>query len=130
MMILTVQIRSVFVSITAGLIVGILFDLYRIFRGFNNPNKYITFFEDILFWTLSAILVFIFLLRTNYAYVGLYVYAFIGLGLYLYIRIISKVYIKIQYLIIKKVSKAVRIIRNIIFYPFRLLFYKKKSKKK
>lgn len=128
MMIITVQIKSIFLSISAGLLVGIFFDLYRLFRGVKNPNKYITFLEDILFWILSAILVFIFLLYNNYAYIGLYVYLFIGLGLYLYIMFISKFFISVQSVVFKNVFKSCRIFVNNIFYPFRILIYKRNRK--
>jgi spore cortex biosynthesis protein YabQ len=128
-MIISVQIKSIFLSISAGLLVGVLFDLYRLFRGLKNPNKYITFFEDILFWILSAILVFIFLLYNNYAYIGLYVYLFIGLGLYFYIMFLSKLFISVQSTVFKNVFKTIRIFVNNIFYPFRILIYRQNRKK-
>lgn len=127
---MTIQIKLVFFSIFAGIITGILFDIYRVLRGFENPKKILTFLEDILFWIFASLIVFIFLLLTNYAYMGIYVYMYIALGIYIYIKLISKIFIKIQYRIIKIGGKIFRITKNTLMYPFDLVLYKIKSKNK
>ena len=55
------QFRIVLVGIAAGIIIGILYDLYRVVRG-NNVPKVIKIIEDTLFWILCAIVVFLFIL--------------------------------------------------------------------
>ena len=81
------QVKLLVFSLASGMITGVLFDIYRIIRGLENPNRVITFIEDTLFWILTGILVFVFLLYTNYAYVGFYVYLFIAIGIYLYMNL-------------------------------------------
>jgi spore cortex biosynthesis protein YabQ len=125
---LSMQFNLVICSLIAGIITGILFDMYRAIRGFSSI-KLLTIIEDILFWILSAILVFIFLLYNNYAYIGLYVYLFIGLGLYFYIMFLSKLFISVQSTVFKNVFKTIRIFVNNIFYPFRILIYRQNRKK-
>jgi spore cortex biosynthesis protein YabQ len=124
------QINLLGFSILAGVITGMLFDLYRVFRGLENPNIVVTFIEDTLFWILTSIIVFIFLLNTNYAYMRAYVYVAIALGVILYIALLSKHFIKIQYKLIRTIAKVIRVIFNFLIYPLELLFYNVKRKNK
>ncbi|MHC1685530.1 MAG: spore cortex biosynthesis protein YabQ [Clostridiaceae bacterium] len=115
------QILILLFSFIAGVVTGILFDLYRVIRGFQNPNKYITFFEDILFWVFASIVVFIFLLKTSFAYLNFYCYLYIIFGLYLYIRFLSKKLISVLSRFLNGVFSILRIIKNYLLYPLQLL---------
>jgi spore cortex biosynthesis protein YabQ len=124
------QFRLVIFSLAAGILTGILFDFYRLIRGFSNINKIVVFIEDTLFWIFTSVIVFIFLLYTNYAYIGMYVYMCIAIGVYLYIKLFSRIFIKSQYKTFKVLGKAFRVTRNFILYPFQLLIYGAKTKNK
>ncbi|KZL93124.1 spore cortex biosynthesis protein YabQ [Clostridium magnum] len=124
------QFWLVVFSITAGIITGVLFDSYRLIRGFSNVNKVIVFIEDTLFWVFTAIVVFAFLVYENYAYIGMYVYMCIAIGVYLYIRVFSKFYISSQYKILKFLGKIARVAKNWILYPFQFIIYTFKRKNK
>lgn len=127
---ISTQFNLIVFSILAGVITGVLFDLYRVFRGLECPNKFVTFIEDTLFWILTGIIVFIFLLRTNYAYMREYVYIAIAAGILIYMVLISKYFIKVQYKVIRTVTKFIRISVNFLFYPLQLLVYSIKRKNK
>jgi spore cortex biosynthesis protein YabQ len=114
----------------AGVITGVLFDLYRVFRGLENPNIVVTFIQDTLFWILTGIIVFIFLLNTNHAYMREYVYLAIAAGVLLYRAFLSKYFIKVQYKVIRTTSKFIRVTFKFLFYPLQLLFYNIKRKNK
>ncbi|SHH96372.1 spore cortex biosynthesis protein YabQ [Clostridium grantii] len=118
-----IQIKMMIYSLFTGIITGILFDVYRTIRGFENPNKVLTVLEDILFWILVGLLDFIFLLYNNYAYIGIYVYGFLFLGIFLYIKFSSKVFIKTINRILLFIVKIIRVVLNIIMYPFNLFYY-------
>ncbi|MCT8977485.1 spore cortex biosynthesis protein YabQ [Clostridium sp. CX1] len=124
------QFRLVIFSLIAGIITGVLFDSYRLIRGFSSVNKIITFIEDTLFWIFTAVVVFIFLLYTNYAYIGVYVYMCIAIGIYLYIKLLSHIFIKSQYKVLGILGKVLRISRNLILYPFQVIVYSIKRKNK
>ncbi|MDW8801681.1 spore cortex biosynthesis protein YabQ [Clostridium sp. A1-XYC3] len=124
------QFRLVIFSLIAGIITGVLFDSYRLIRGFSSVNKIITFIEDTLFWIFTAVVVFIFLLYTNYAYIGAYVYMCIAIGIYLYIKLLSHIFIKSQYKVLGILGKVLRISRNLILYPFQVIVYSIKRKNK
>lgn len=125
------QFGLIVFSLISGIITGVLFDLYRLIRGFNNSNKIITFIEDTLFWIFTAVVVFIFLLYTNYAYIGMYLYMWIAIGIYLYMKLASRIFINSQYKLLKFLGKSFRIIINNILYPFQFILYliRRKNKK-
>ena len=123
------QLKLVIFSFFSGVLTGILFDVYRIIRGVKGPNKIITFIEDMLFWIFSSVVVFVFLLFTNYAYIGFYVYLLIAFGIYMYLKLLSKLLLNVQYKIIRAVTKFIRISKNILLFPFDVLLYTIKRKK-
>lgn len=118
-----VQLSLLWYSILAGIFTGILFDIYRVLRGSGPKNKIISFIEDMLFWILAAILIFVFLLWKTGAIINIYVFSFVGIGIYLYIMIFSNRLIKHYRKMLLKLLKAIRIISNLIIFPFRIIKY-------
>lgn len=124
------QVELITFSLLSGIITGVFFDIYRLIRGFGNPNKFLTIIQDLLFWTLTSIVVFIFLMYTNKGYINFYVYVCLIIGVYLYLKLLSRVFIKLQYRSLKFNGRVVRVVLNVILYPVNLLFYRLKIKKK
>ncbi|MFU0824383.1 spore cortex biosynthesis protein YabQ [Clostridium sp.] len=124
------QINMILYSILAGILTGLLFDIYRLIRGFENPNRILTFIEDILFWIFAALLVFIFLLYTGYMYVGVHLYIYIALGLYIYVKLMSKYFLKIQYRFMMFLARILRVMINFLLYPLQLMLCKIAKKNK
>ena len=122
------EIDIVVYSILSGILTGVLFDLYNIIRGIKIP-KIIVVIEDILFWILSAIIVFAFLLYTNYAFLGPYVYIFMILTLIVYLKLISPTVLKIERYLISKIGKFIRIIFKNLIYPIKIIYYSISGKK-
>ena len=103
-----IQFSIIMYAILAGILTGAMFDLYRIIRG-SNVNKVIIAIEDILFWILAAMIVFAFLLYTNYAFLGAYVYIFMILSLALYIRFISDICVKFELELVNILADSISI---------------------
>lgn len=125
------QIDIVMYSILAGIITGILFDTYRIIRGFKIP-KVILIIQDVLFWSLAALIIFTFLLYTNYAFLGVYVYVIMLLALLLYLKFISTIIFKIEKHSLEGITKIARVFLKNIIYPIKILYFniiKDKNKK-
>ena len=80
--------------------------------------------EDILFWILASIIVFTFLLYTNYAFLTPYVYIFICCTILLYMIFISKYFYSIEKFILDIIFKIIRVILKNLSYPLKLAFYK------
>lgn len=123
------QIRLIIFSIMAGIITGILFDFYRLIRGYSNLSRIIMFIEDTLFWIFTAIIVFVFLLYTNYAYMGMYAYVLLAVGIYIYMKFFSNIFVKFHKSLFKVWGRTFRIIINILCYPFQYLIYNNRKKK-
>lgn len=118
------QLGLLIFSFISGILTGVLFDVYRVIRGSQNVNFIVKVIEDILFWCLAGILVFLFLLYNNYAFIGAYVYLWIAIGIYVYLIYISKHIINIIKNIIKYTGKFFRVTINIIIYPIKSILYK------
>jgi spore cortex biosynthesis protein YabQ len=126
---LNMQINLVIYSLFSGLITGLLFDVYRGIRGINSM-KILIVIEDILFCILIALIVFTFLLYTNYAFLTPYVYILIISALVIYFRFISKYVYAGEIMILKWFYKLIRIVIKNILYPLKIIAYKIIDKKK
>ncbi|PRR83330.1 spore cortex biosynthesis protein YabQ [Clostridium vincentii] len=124
---LNVQFNIVMYSVLAGVLTGILFDIYRILRGVKIP-KVIIVIEDLLFWSLCTLIIFTFLLYTNYAFLGVYVYIFIFIALALYFKIFSRFVVMIENRIGKIIFKVFRVAIKTFLYPFRVILKKMGNK--
>ena len=117
-----IQFSIILYALLAGILTGLMFDLYRIIRGSKVP-KFIIAIEDTLFWILAAMIIFAFLLYTNYAFLGAYVYIFMLISLGLYMKFISNRCIRFELEVVKILSKVFRFIFKNIIYPFKIIFY-------
>ncbi|GAA0085984.1 spore cortex biosynthesis protein YabQ [Clostridium sp. MB05] len=122
------QFDIVMYSIISGILIGIMFDLYNIIRGVKIP-KIIIIIQDILFWILTAIIVFTFLLYTNYAFLGPYVYIFMTITLIIYLRFVSPIVLKLERSIIDKLSRVIRVILKNLIYPIKIIYSNISGKK-
>lgn len=118
---INIQFSNIVYSFLSGLLTGGMFDLYRIIRGSKIP-KPILVIEDILFSILAAMIVFTFLLYTDYAFLGAYVYIFMILAIFIYMKFISPTFISIERSIFDIISKVVRILLKNISYGAKLIF--------
>ena len=112
------------IFILNGVIIGILFDFFRILRkSFDTPN-YITYIEDILFWVLAGMIVFTFLLYTNYAFLTPYVYIFIIISLSFYFKFISRYFYNTEKVIVSTICRIIRVAIKNLIYPLKFILYK------
>ena len=119
------------IAINYGLILGAIYDFYRVFRYFSKPKKTLTAIEDLLFWLIMTIIIFNFLLkRTDGIIRGFVILGFI-IGYIFYISVISKY----SYVLLKRVFglifTVISEIIKIIIYPFKkvLRYFSKRGNK-
>lgn len=92
-----------------GIIVGMLFDIFRVIRkSFKTPD-YITFIQDIVFLILSSILIIGGILKLNNGEIRFYLFLGIFLGGLIYSLTISNLYVIILYEIVKICKKIFKI---------------------
>ncbi len=126
---LNMQVNLVIYSLIAGIITGILFDIYRGIRGLN-PLKILNVIEDLLFCVLIALIVFTFLLYTNYAFLTPYVYMFIIIAALLYFRFLSTYFYETEIIMGRSLYKLIRILFKNIWYPLKIIAYKITDRRK
>lgn len=120
---LKIQFNMIIYPFIAGLIIGIFFDVYRIIKG-REKIKVISMLEDILFWILCSIGIFIFLLKFNYGFLNLYVYIFIFIGMLIYFSLFSKRLLEVERFFIKEILKIIRVILKKTIYILKSIFTK------
>lgn len=88
---LKVQSYIFLTSIYGGLLVGLVYDLYKVFRHFLKPKKIATIIEDILFWVIITIVVFTVLIKSTWGELRGYIFIGLFIGVFLYFKLISKI---------------------------------------
>lgn len=122
------QVTLFIFSLLSGMLVGVFFDAYRVIRGFEEPGRVITIVQDLLFWVLTGIMIFVFMMYTSFAYMSFNVFAYNGLGLLVYFKIFSSVFILGYNKIINFVVGLFRVVFYYLFYPIRIIFEKIRKK--
>ena len=107
------------IFIKDGLLAGILFDFFRIFRKCFYTKDFVIYIQDILFWICTGFLI----LYTMYKYTDgeLRFYMVLGiiLGFMFYMLTISKYIIKISVKILNILKKVISFVFNTILYPIK-----------
>ncbi len=121
------QVYLFLIFIVNGVIIGILFDFFRILRKSFKTNDVITYFEDLLFWILTGFSILYFIFAFNNGEIRLFMFLGIAIGITLYMLIFSSLFIKINVTIITFFKKVFIKVFEIILIPFKFikkLFFK------
>ena len=97
-----------------GIIIGILFDIFRILRKSFKTKDIVTYIEDILFWILTGIIILFSMYRFSNGELRFFMIIGIIMGTLMYMITFSKYVIKISVFVIN-------IFKIWILYPFKVL---------
>ena len=106
------------IFIINGILIGLLFDFFRILRKSFKTNDFITYLEDILFWILAGIILLYSIFIFNNGEIRLFMFLAVLLGIIIYIMSISSYIIKLNVRIINCFKKILIKIFNIMSIPF------------
>ena len=110
------------IFILNGILIGTVFDVFRILRkSFNTPN-FVTYIEDILFWIIAALIIMYSLFVFNNGKFRAYIFIGIFLGIAIYMLFFSKFIVNISVKIISFVKKIISVIYKIVSYPISILY--------
>ena len=109
------QLYTLVCFILTGVSIGVLFDIFRIFRRSFKTSDIITYIHDFLFWILTGVILLFSIFTFNNGELRRYIFIGIIFGIILYILIFSKYFIKFFVTIISFIKK-------IIGYPIKILF--------
>lgn len=110
------------IFILTGILIGVLFDVFRILRKSFKTSDFITLIQDLIFWLLTSYLVGYTVFKFNNGEIRSYIFLGIAIGLTFYILIFSNVFIKINVKIIQLLKITVKYIFSFIVIPFKLFW--------
>lgn len=110
-----------FATLYGGIVMGFVYDIYRIFRYYLKPKKVATFIEDFVFWIIISVIFLTVILYTNWGEIRGYVFLGFFSGAFLYSRLLSKIIITTLVWIVNGIIKILKYIFGVLFYPFRLI---------
>lgn len=105
-----------------GVIVGILFDFFRILRRSFSTGNILTSIEDIIFWISVGIILLYSIFVFNNGVIRGYMFLGVFLGVALYMLTLSKIFIKINVFIIQILKKFIGIIIKILETPIKIIW--------
>ena len=104
-----------------GIIIGILFDFFRILRRSFPTGNVLTALEDILFWISAGIILLYSIFIYNNGIIRGYMFLGILCGITLYMITLSKMFIKINVCILKFIKQLAIILIGIFKVPIRII---------
>lgn len=107
-------------TLIAGIVIGLIYDFYRLFRYYSRPKKIKTFIQDLLFWLFLSLMIVIFVHHVNEGELRGFIFIGFTIGIILYSRLLSKKIIRFISYIIDLIIDKVKKIFKIIFRPFNL----------
>jgi len=113
------QVYIFTVFILDGIIIGLLFDIFRILRkSFKTPDI-LTYCEDFAFWILTFLLILYSVFKFNNGELRLFIFIGLIIGILIYLLAFSKLFITISVQIIFFIKKAINVI---LIIPIQYLF--------
>jgi len=116
------QVYIFLYAILAGAVVAFFYDLLRIKRRTIKTNVILVGLEDILYWLVAAVFLFITVYKSNSGEMRGYIFIGNVIGVILYESLFSKIIIKYSVMVINTIKKIVIFICKILSYPFKLIF--------
>lgn len=113
------QFYLFFAAVAMGITGGFVYGLIRIFRLYIAHNIVGIYIEDILFWLLFSVFVFLTMLCLNYAEIRPYIYMGILIGFAIYRLAIHKWIVKL----LNPIITLMRLFAEIILTPIMVLIY-------
>ena len=109
------------IYLISGILIGVLFDIFRILRRSFKTIDFITYIEDIIFWIFTGAFLMFILIRFSNGEIRLYSIIALALGCVCYMLTISKFFVKINVKIVTYIKNIIYKIINIVIYPIMLL---------
>ena len=97
-----------------GVVIGILFDFFRILRRSFKTSNIITYVEDVLFWILTGVLILYNIWYFNNGEIRIYMFLGIIMGLLIYMLTLSSI-------IVSLFSKILKMLIRILEIPFKTI---------
>ena len=123
-MILSINEQAeLFLSVfAAGCAAGIFYDLIEVFRMSVRHSKTVGYIEDMMYWIIVIVLLFLFMLEKNHAEIRLFDIIGFFMGMLVYGFVLSPLVVRLLIMLLKAVRAILRLFLEIILTPLRLLW--------
>lgn len=108
-------------TVVGGILIGMVYDLFRVFRKFTKAGVITIFFEDLIFWIIVSLILFIVLYISNDGGIRPYVFVGAALGAVFYFLTISPIFMKIVIGSVKSLKWLLKTIIKILIVPVVVL---------
>ncbi len=116
------QVYIFFYAILAGAIAAFLYDILRIKRRAVRTGVIFVSLEDILYWLVAAVVMFIAVYNTNSGEMRGYIFIGNVIGVILYETLFSNIIIKSSVMVINLIKRIFKFLWMVLTYPFKLLY--------
>ena len=107
-------------TIYGGILIGFIYDLYKVVREIFHPKKFATNLQDIIFWTIISVVAFYILIFSNQGDLRFYNFLGFMLGVLVYQYLLSKWIVKTLSLVFNAIKKFIWDVLQLILYPCRV----------
>lgn len=116
------QLYSFLIFIGIGILIVLIFDIFRIFRKTFKTSDLLTILEDIIFSIITGFILLFSIFKFNNGEMRLYVFLGLILGAIIYVLTISKTFVKINVIIINTIKKIITKIGKLALFPLKITF--------
>ncbi|HHW31414.1 MAG TPA: spore cortex biosynthesis protein YabQ [Clostridiaceae bacterium] len=109
-------------SVAGGIAIAFVYDIFRIKRKTVKTSNFITYVEDIIYWLIVALIMFVVLYYGNEGEIRGYIFIGAIIGVILYALLLSRIIMKILLTTIKILGIIIRETWRVISYPFKIIF--------
>lgn len=117
------QLTSFIIFTIVGVIISIIFDIFRILRKTFKTPDIVTYIEDIIFWIATGLIILFSIFLFNNGELRLYIFIGIIIGIVLYMLFISIYFIRFNVFIINLIKNIIAKILHIILKPIKYIFF-------
>lgn len=120
----TVQFQSyVFsYSLYGGILIGVLYDIYRAIKGRKKNERLITSFWDVLFLFSVFVVVIWAIFSSSYGDIRSYVLIGFIVGFYLYEKLLGRIAVGVFRFLFRSITSLFKKTNSILILPVKLLF--------
>lgn len=122
------QLFCLVIFMITGIVIGVLFDLFRILRKSFKTADWIIYLQDIVFWILAGFIVLFSIFTFNHGEIRSYVLLGLAFGIIIYMITISKFIVKYCVILIKWITKIfsypLKLIKKILIVPLHTFLKK------
>lgn len=121
MFFLSSQAYAFLCTAAGGMAIALLYDTFRIFRKTIKTGILAAYIQDLLYWLIVAVIMFMTIYYSNDGELRAYLFLGTFLGVLLYALMFSRIVMRSSMLIIRMAVKLFKFIFLVISYPIRLI---------